>query len=101
MDWLDLCGFITAVLLMAPTILDGVFHREAFENRFHNRSIEIIEQSGRFGCLAFAVFHFPIVCHVCRFDWAQTAVAVGNGGCLVAYALFRLLFRKKASVVKA
>lgn len=101
MDWFDLCGFITVVLLMIPTVLDGIFHRGTFENRFHNRFIEIIEQVGRFGCLAFAVFHFPAVCHVYRFGWAETAMAAVNGVLLILYYLFWLLFRGKASVVRA
>ncbi len=101
MEWFDLCGFITVILLMIPTILDGIFHRETFENRFHNRFIEILEQIGRFGCLVFAVFHFPVVCHVYRLGWAKTAMMAVNGGLLILYYLFWLLLRKKASVVKA
>lgn len=101
MQWFDLCGFVTVVLIMIPTILNGIFHRETFKNRWHSRLVETIEQIGRFGCLAFAVFHVPVICRAYPLKWAGTVMAAMNGGFLILYYCFWFLFRGKNSVIKA
>ena len=59
MEWFNVFGLVFIVVIMIPNIVFAVRCKDGFENRWNNKSIEIIEQIGRFGCLGFMIFNIP------------------------------------------
>ena len=46
-------GILLMALMMIPNIAFALTHREGFVNRWSNRTVELLEQMGRFGCFIF------------------------------------------------
>ena len=59
MKWFNVFGLVFIAVIMIPNIIFAVKHKDAFENRNQNKTIEIIEQIGRFGCFSFMIFNIP------------------------------------------
>lgn len=59
MEWFNVFGLVFIAVIMIPNIIFAVKHKDAFENRNQNKTIEIIEQIGRFGCFGFMIFNIP------------------------------------------
>ncbi|MDO5399889.1 MAG: hypothetical protein Q4F17_02770 [Eubacteriales bacterium] len=58
MDWLNLYGVFLVLLLLIPNILAGIMDRDSMVQRYHNRTAEILEQLGRYGCMLLMAVHF-------------------------------------------
>lgn len=48
MGWLNGFGALFVCLLLAPNVAFAMTHRDGFENRVQNRTLETLEQIGRF-----------------------------------------------------
>ncbi len=59
MGWFNLFGLVFVVVLIIPTILYASRDRSLFVNHWHNKPVQVLEQIGRFGCLATMVFNIP------------------------------------------
>ena len=59
MEWFNVFGLVFIAVIMIPNIIFALKHKDAFENRNQNKTIEIIEQIGRFGCFGFMIFNIP------------------------------------------
>lgn len=59
MGWFNYYGLIAIAVIMIPNILCAVFNRAAFANRCKNKPLGVMEQIGRYGCMAFMIFNIP------------------------------------------
>lgn len=59
MDWLNPAGLILVILLLIPNIFYGLICKRDFQGQYHNKTMELMEQVGRFGCMAFMVLQLP------------------------------------------
>ena len=59
MEWFNVFGLVFITVIMIPNIIFVVKNKDAFENQNQNKTIEIIEQIGRFGCFGFMIFNIP------------------------------------------
>ncbi len=59
MDWLNIFGLIMIAVIMIPNIIFAIRCKDAFENKWSNKIVEVAEQIGRFGCLAFMIVNVP------------------------------------------
>lgn len=59
MEWFNLFGFVFMVIIMVPNIVFAIKNKDGFENKYNNKVVEFIEQTGRFGCFVFMVFNVP------------------------------------------
>ena len=59
MEWINIFGAIFIAVIMIPNIIYAIKCKDGFENRWSNRTVEVIEQIGRFGCFGFMVFQIP------------------------------------------
>ena len=59
MEWLNIFGFVFIVVIIIPNIIFAIKYKDAFENKWHNTAVEIIEQIGRFGCFGFMIINIP------------------------------------------
>ncbi len=53
MEWLNLYGLAFIAVIMIPNIIYAIKCKEGFENKWHNKIVELLEQIGRFGCFAY------------------------------------------------
>ena len=59
MEWFNGFGLAFVAAVMIPNIVFAIRCRDGFENLWKNRTAEIIEQIGRYGCMGFMVFNVP------------------------------------------
>lgn len=59
MEWFNLFGLIFIMIIMIPNIIFAIKYKDGFENKWHNKAIEIFEQIGRFGCFGFMIINIP------------------------------------------
>lgn len=52
-------GLITMVIIMIPNVVFALKNKDGFINNYHNKTIEILEQIGRYSAFLFMVFNFP------------------------------------------
>lgn len=59
MEWCNVFGLIFMAVILIPNILFAVKCKDGFENKWKNRTVETVEQIGRFGCFGFMIFNVP------------------------------------------
>ena len=59
MEWCNVFGLIFMAVILIPNILIEVKCKDGFENKWKNRTVETLEQIGRFGCFGFMIFNIP------------------------------------------
>ena len=59
MEWCNVFGLIFMAVILIPNILFAVKCKDGFENKWKNRTVETVEQVGRFGCFGFMIFNVP------------------------------------------
>ncbi len=94
MGWFNYYGLIAVAIILIPNIISAVLDKGAFENRFNNKVILVVEQIGRYGCMLFMIFNIPYT----YFDfWFASALIVYlsvNGALLALYLLGWIIYRK-------
>lgn len=59
MDWFNYVGLIFVTVIMIPNIIYMKTHTDCFNNIYHNKAIETLEQIGRYGSFILMVFNIP------------------------------------------
>ena len=59
MEGCNVFGLIFMAVILIPNILFAVKCKYGFENKWKNRTVETVEQIGRFGCFGFMIFNVP------------------------------------------
>ena len=60
MDWLNIYGLITMIIIMVPNIIFAI-KEKSFESKYNNKIVEFIEQIGRFGSMGLMIFNIPLL----------------------------------------
>ncbi len=55
MSWINIFGTVFIVIIMIPNIVYVIKCKNGFENKWHNKTVEKVEQIGRFGCFGFMI----------------------------------------------
>ena len=76
-EWFNYYGFIIMSLMMIPNIILGITHNE--NQPQVNKTIEALEQVGRYGCFALMIFNIPFVCSGFYFESDELVYLVTNG----------------------
>ncbi len=99
MSWFNYFGLIIVAVLMIPNITFAIVNKSAFENKYKNKFVEILEQIGRYGCFACMIFNIPYL----YFDFLyNTVLYLAINGCLCfLYCLFWVLLWKKNGKLKS
>ena len=101
MSWFDGFGLLFVAALLVPNILFAATHPDGFENRYHNPTVERLEQVGRFGCFILMVLRIPVLCHGYWFDGGETVQLAVSVVLVTLYLLGWLVFWKEDSVRKS
>ncbi len=59
MNWFNIWGLIFFMIIMIPNIIFAWKCKDGFENKWKNRTVEVLEQIGRFGCFVFMIINIP------------------------------------------
>ena len=101
MEWFNIFGLAFITAIMIPNIIFALKHKEAFENRYHNKTIEIIEQIGRFGCFGFMIFNIPTTWFGWWSDEAFAIYLMVDAVLIVLYCTIWVIYWRKNNVFKA
>ena len=101
MEWFNIFGLAFITAIMIPNIIFALKHKEAFENRYRNKTIEIIEQIGRFGCFGFMIFNIPTTWFGWWSDEAFAIYLMVDAVLIVLYCTIWVIYWRKNNVFKA
>lgn len=79
MGWLNIFGLCIVSVILIPNIVFAMKCKDGFENKWHNKYVEIAEQIGRFGCFAFMIFNVPGTCFGWPSNEAFAAYLIADG----------------------
>ena len=101
MEWFNPFGLVFITIIMIPNIVFAVRCKDGFANSYRNKTVELVEEIGRFGCFGFMIFNVP---HF-WFGWASNesfALYLILDALLVAlYCVLWIVCWKKNGVFKA
>ena len=101
MDWNNIYGVIVIAVFMIPNIIYAIKCKKGFENQWHNKTVEIIEQIGRFGCIVFMVINIPYTCFGFWFNGALAIYIAVNAVLTAAYCAIWAICFHGCSLFKA
>ncbi len=87
MNWFNYIGIIIFILIIFPNILYSIKHKKAFNNANINKIIVIIEQIGRYGCIAFLILNVPMTYFGYWFSNARIVYIIVNSTLIFIYLL--------------
>lgn len=100
MGWFNYYGLAIMAVIMVPNIIYAVRHKDA-ANTYKNKSVEIAEQIGRYGCFVLMIFNIPYTYFNFWFDCALTVYLSVNGALCLAYLAFWVICRNNNGMLKA
>ena len=59
MEWINIFGLVFMTVIIIPNIIFAVKCKDGFENLWKNKTVETLEQIGRFCCFGFMVINIP------------------------------------------
>ncbi len=101
MTWFNYCGLIFIAIIMAPNIVFAIKNKNGYSNTYRNKTAEILEQLGRYGCMALMTFNIPYTWISFYFSYAEIVYIVVNSVFVFAYCVIWIVLWKKSGIVKA
>lgn len=101
MGWFNYYGLAVMAIVMIPNIVYAVKHKPDAAAGYHNKTVEILEQIGRYGCFVLMIFNIPYLYFIFRFPYALTVYLSGNGAFCLAYLLFWVICWNQNGKLKA
>lgn len=101
MGWFNIFGLVFIVVIMIPNIVFAIKCKEAFENKWSNKVIELLEQIGRFGCFGFMIFNVPGTWFGWWSDEAFAIYLIVDSLLIVLYCIIWIICWKKNNVFRA
>ncbi len=89
------------VVIMVPNIIYAVKCKDGFNNKEHNKALEIAEQVGRYACFVLMIFNIPYTYYGFWFNYAFTVYLAVDGAICLIYLIFWAVFRNGKSIVRA
>lgn len=101
MDWFNIYGLIIIAVIMIPNIVFAIKIKNGFENLWHNKTVEILEQIGRFSCFGLMIINIPHTYTGFWFDKALIVYLTVNGVLVAAYCLIWIIYFRKNCLFRA
>ena len=101
MEWLNVFGLVMVTVIMIPNILFAMKRKDGFVNKWNNKSVETVEQIGRFGCFGFMIINIPGTWFGWWSDEAFALYLTVDIVLAAFYCLIWMVWFKKKSVFKA
>lgn len=101
MTWFNIYGLVFVTVILIPNIVFAATHKDGFENKYQNKTVEFFEQIGRFSCFGFMFLSPPVICQGFWFDGAKMAYIIVGMVLVMLYCLGWVVFWRENSVRKA
>ena len=101
MEWLNVFGLVMVAVIMIPNILFAMKCKDGFVNRWNNKSVETVEQIGRFGCFGFMIINIPGTWFGLWSDEAFAVYLVVDAVLVTLYCVIWAVCFRKSSVFRA
>jgi len=101
MGWFNIYGLIIIAVIMIPNIVFAIKIQNGFENLWHNKIVETLEQIGRFGCFGLMIFNIPYTYIGFWFDNALAVYIIVCTVLVTAYCLVWVIFFRKNCLFRA
>lgn len=88
-EWFNYYGLIIMALMMVPNIVFAITRKN--NQPQVNKTIEALEQVGRYGCFALMIFNIPFVYSGFYFESAELVYLVTNGILICSYLLIWII----------
>ena len=101
MEWINPFGLVFITIIMIPNIVFAILCKDGFANNYKNKTVELVEQIGRFGCFGFMLFNIPGT----WFGWASNEsfalYLILDALLVTVYCILWIVCWKKTSIFKA
>ena len=101
MTWFNPYGFVFILLIMIPNIVFAVKCRDGFENLWHSRMTERLEQIGRYGCFITMICNVPFTVFGFSSDDAFAVYWIVDSVLAVTYCLIWIVCFRKETLFRA
>ena len=101
MEWLNPFGLVFMAVILIPNIVFALKCKDGFANKWENKTVQIIEQVGRFGCFGFMIVNIPGTCFGWWSDEAFALYLIADTLLVLLYCLIWILCFKKNSLFRA
>ena len=101
MNWINPYGLLFISVLLIPNIVFAAKCPQGFENTWENKTVERLEQIGRFGCFGFMVIHIPGTWFGFPSDEAFAIYLMADAALVACYCLIWILCFRKNSLFRA
>lgn len=101
MEWLNVFGLVMAAVIMIPNMLFAMKCKDGFVNKWNNKSVETVEQIGRFGCFGFMIINIPGTWFGWWSDEAFAVYLVVDAVLVTLYCVIWAVCFRKSSVFRA
>ena len=101
MEWLNVFGLVMVAVIMIPNILFAMKCKDGFVNKWNNKSMETVEQIGRFGCFGFMIIDIPGTWFGWWSDEAFAVYLVVDAVLVTLYCVIWAVCFRKSSVFRA
>lgn len=101
MEWLNVFGLVMVAVIMIPNILFAMKCKDGFVNKWNNKSVETVEQTGRFGCFGFMIINIPGTWFGWWSDEAFAVYLVVDAVLVTLYCVIWAVCFRKSSVFRA
>ena len=101
MEWLNVFGLVMVAVIMIPNILFAMKCKDGFVNKWNNKSVETVEQIGRFGCFGFMIINIPGTWFGWWSDEALAVYLVVDAVLVTLYCVIWAVCFRKSSVFRA
>ena len=101
MEWLNVFGLVMVAVIMIPNILSAMKCKDGFVNKWSNKSVETVEQIGRFGCFGFMIINIPGTWFGWWSDEAFAVYLVVDAVLVTLYCVIWAVCFRKSSVFSA
>ncbi|MGL6197504.1 MAG: hypothetical protein ACRC3H_01090 [Lachnospiraceae bacterium] len=100
MNILNIFGLIIMIVIMIPNIVYEIKEKN-FENKYHNKVIEITEQIGRFGSMFLMIINIPLLEYGYWFSNAKLVYMIIISVLTLLYCFIWILYSKNTTLSKA
>ena len=101
MEWLNVFGLVMVAVIMIPNILFAMKCKDGFVNKWNYKSVETVEQIGRFGCFGFMIINIPGTWFGWWSDEAFAVYLVVDAVLVTLYCVIWAVCFRKSSVFRA
>lgn len=98
---INIYGLIIMAMIMIPNIIFAIKCKDGFINKFNNKTIEILEQIGRFGSFFFMIVNIECLSFGFSNETALSIYIIINSFLVTLYCLIWIICFKKNSIFKS